>query len=306
MYDKNVIESLCKVIKDGNYQIVHANGIKPDLYALILKHKTKVKVIATCHNWIEKINFFEIFDKFILRFYDHIAATSHKVENILKKWGVNQNIISRISNGVSTDEVKEFSDVQKVDARGKIGINDEILFSFVGRLSNEKGIINLIKSFAKVYNTQTNVRLMVAGDGKLIEKCVDLTKKLGVFDKVFFVGNINDISLVYNVTDIFVLPSHDESCPYALLEAMAYGKAVIATNVGDVPEIVTDNVSGLIVKPNVQSISDSMSRSATDKTLIKTLGVNAKAVVSQRYSDIVMTENYLKIYQSMVKGNGNK
>jgi len=306
MYDKSVIESLSRVIKEENYQIIHANGVKPNLYALILKYKTRVKIVSTCHNWIEKLNLFELLDKFVLHFFDHVAATSRKVEKILINHKVNKAKITRISNGVSLDDVKEFSNVQRANARQNFGIKDEVLFSFVGRLSPEKGIINLIKAFGEICRIPINAKLIVAGDGKLKKECVELVKALNIKDNVIFIGNTNDISLVYHISDIFVLPSYDEASPYALLEAMVHGKAVIATTVGDVPEMITNNVSGLIVQPNIQSISEAMSILALDKTLRQTLGANAKLVVMEKYSDVIMANNYLKIYKGLITTNANK
>ncbi|MCK9582257.1 MAG: glycosyltransferase family 4 protein [Endomicrobiales bacterium] len=305
MYDKSVIASLNRVIKEENYQIVHANGIKPDLYALILKQKTGVKILATCHNWIEKFNFFELLDKFVLHFFDHVAATSRKVKKILINHKVNQARITIVSNGVSFDDVKEFSDVQKANTRRNFGIKDEVLFSFVGRLSPEKGIINLINAFGEICRIPISVKLIIAGDGKLKRKCEDLVKTLNIEKNVIFIGDTNDVSLVYNISDIFVLPSYDEASPYALLEAMAHGKAVVTTAVGDVPEMVINNVSGLIVQPNIQSISAAMSILALDKTLRQVLGENAKLVVMEKYSDIIMANNYLKIYKGLITTNAS-
>jgi len=127
---------------------------------------------------------------------------------------------------------------------------------FVGRLHPEKNIETLFYAYKKVLETHNNVILAVVGTGPEGEKCRELVEKLGLADKVKFLGYVPhaQIPKYYNVADIYVLTSIWEEWSNTIMEAMASRVPVIATNVGGNPYLVKDKETGFLVPPNVPHV----------------------------------------------------
>jgi glycosyltransferase involved in cell wall biosynthesis len=137
-----------------------------------------------------------------------------------------------------------------VELRTELGINDEaqVLLS-VGRLSSEKGHADLIRAFHLLRQKPTGpVHLVLVGDGPERSRLVRLCEQLELKGGVRLVGHQGDVQPYYAMADLFVLPSHSEGSPNVLLEAMSAGVPVIATAVGGVPELLSDERNALLVK----------------------------------------------------------
>jgi glycosyltransferase involved in cell wall biosynthesis len=128
------------------------------------------------------------------------------------------------------------------------GENDFVL-GFVGRLVPIKDPAMLIRAFALVARDVPNARLMIVGDGELRSDLEALVASLGLGGVVSLLGWRRDLSHIYSTLDVLVLTSLSEGTPLALIEAMTAGKAVVATAVGGVPDVVADGVTGLLVPP---------------------------------------------------------
>jgi glycosyltransferase involved in cell wall biosynthesis len=166
-----------------------------------------------------------------------IVVTPHLKEE-LKKDGARD--ISVIPNGIDAS----WFDIPDKSIAGRI--------LFVGRIRAGKGIDNLIKAMKLIINEGDNAHLHVVGptdDARYLKYLQELTKKMDVSEQVEFIGSIPDDALLneYAECSIFVLPSSVESHPIVLLEAMASGKPVIATNVGGIPYMIEDGKDGLLV-----------------------------------------------------------
>ncbi|MGH8001042.1 MAG: glycosyltransferase family 4 protein, partial [Brasilonema sp.] len=132
---------------------------------------------------------------------------------------------------------------------------------FLGRIGQRKGVFDLIQAFAHLpTDLKDRSELILAGDGK-IEEGRELVENLKLTKHVTFLGWINSEQRnhLLATANVFVLPSYNEALPMALLEAMAWGLPVIATDVGGIPEVVISNKNGLLVTPgNIQQISEAI------------------------------------------------
>ena len=108
----------------------------------------------------------------------------------------------------------------------------------------------MLKSCKILCENNFNYKCLLVGDGELKDEIVDMTYELGLSDKVIFLGNRTNVSEILKNANLFILHSKREGFPIALLEAMATGLPVIATNVGGVPEIIKNGGNGIIVAPN--------------------------------------------------------
>ena len=129
------------------------------------------------------------------------------------------------------------------------------ILGYVGRLSEEKGLQYLISALPEVRKKFPNLKLLVAGIGELGEFFKSLAKEKEVDDCVLFLGFQENQFKVYEKIDLFILPSRTEGCPIVVVEAMAMGVPVIASNVGGTSELVSDDVGVLIPAKNVKALS---------------------------------------------------
>lgn len=171
---------------------------------------------------------------------------------------------------------------------------------FFGEIARHKGVFELARAFAQVSDALPGLALVYAGTGSGVEETRRLTAQLGLGGRTEFTGWLEaerKRTALAGAT-IFVLPSFVEGMPMALLEAMSWGLPVIATPVGGVPEIVTNEVDGLLVPPgDVDALAAAISRLMGDPWLRERLGRAARETVAARFSLDSAFERLLGIYR---------
>ncbi len=143
----------------------------------------------------------------------------------------------------------------KSNLRNELGLADNTtVFTYIGRLAPEKGLTNLIKAFANVVKKKPQSSLVITGDGdeRFIKTLSALIRNNQLTDSVFMLGFRRDVINILNATDIFVHPSVYEALSQSIIEAMASGKLVIATNTGGIPEYIRNDENGFLIEPGDQ------------------------------------------------------
>ncbi len=147
-------------------------------------------------------------------------------------------------------------------ARKSLGVTkDQFLWLAAGRLTRQKDYPNLLHAFSVLSRRHPDARLMIAGDGPLRIGLSSLAGRLESTGQVRFLGLRSDMPFLYSASDAFVLSSAWEGMPGVILEAMTSRTPVVATSVGAVPELITDNGCGLLAPPGKPSaLADAMER----------------------------------------------
>ena len=175
----------------------------------------------------------------------------------------------------------------------------KIIFGSIGRLvkqKNYKHIVLSFKYFLKSY--KSDAFLVIAGSGPEEKNLKNYAKDLGIQDKVIWLGFINDIGNLLKKFDVFCMNSNFEGLGLVMLEAMHYGKPIIAPRVSAIPEVINSNFNGYVVKPNdVKAYSDAMIK-MTNKNLIRKLSKNSKIVLKKKFDYMQMIEKTEKIYSN--------
>ena len=127
--------------------------------------------------------------------------------------------------------------------------NSSPAIGVVSRLVEGKGVEYLLMAVPEILKSRPGTRIFIVGDGPLKRNLVGLATTLGVVDAVEFCGSISPAKAIMQRFDIIVMPSLEEGLAWVVLEALALGKPVVATNVGGVPEIITHGLDGLLVEP---------------------------------------------------------
>ncbi len=303
-FDLKVILEIRRYIISNQIDIIHSHNYKSNFYSFLATLNTKVKRVATCHNWLGqnlKMKFYEFVDKLLLRKFVSIIAVSQSLKNELIKSGMQEGKINVVHNGI---EIEKFiiSDGQQ-ELKKSLGIQEgENVIGTIGRLSSEKGHTYLIKEFAEVASVLPKIKLLIVGDGPLRARLEELVREFQLESRVIFTGRRQDIPEILGVMDIFVLPSLIEAMPISLLEALAAKKPVIATNVGDISRVIKNGETGILIEPeSINGLSHAVRQLITEPGKAMLLANNGYEVVKSEFSAQKMAQSYAAIYDNINK-----
>jgi glycosyltransferase involved in cell wall biosynthesis len=175
----------------------------------------------------------------------------------------------------------------------------------VGRLVKEKGCEYFLRAAADVLSRFPGTRFLLVGEGPERASLEQLARelKLRIGQNIDFWGHRDDMPSVYASLDICVLPSFAEGMPMTILEAMAGGKPVIATSVGEIPRLVNPGVNGLLVSPGkLDELSAAITRLLGDTNLRRRMGENGRQKARKSFSADGMAQSYWALYHQILAG----
>ena len=120
-------------------------------------------------------------------------------------------------------------------------------------------------------------------------------------ENVFFMGNLPNAGAYNQFVDLFILPSNYEGLPMVIIEAMSFGKPIVASNVGGISEIVNDGYNGYALENNASLFVDKIKFILENKSVYESFSINSKNKYTQELTADIMTERYLKLYKSTIK-----
>lgn len=180
----------------------------------------------------------------------------------------------------------------------------EDLVVFLGRLGARKGVYDLLDAIDRLQQSGNRTTCwVIAGDGDT-EACAQRARELPAPQMVTLPGWLDrgEVEAALSKANVFCLPSYDEGKPIALLEAMAYGRACVATPVGGVPDLIANEVNGLLVEPgDVASLAGALERCIGDEALRSRLGAAARETVVQTYSVESVSRCLVAIYDELAR-----
>ena len=223
---------------------------------------------------------------------DYIITPSEFYKKKLIEDGISEDKIEAIHNFINTSDYN----LETVD-------NGYALY--FGRLSKEKGILNLLDAFSKL-----NIgKLHIAGVGEEKDAIEKFIKKEKLSNRVKLLGFLNKDKMKEEVRKckFVVVPSiWYENCPYSIIETLAIGKPVIGSNMGGIPELVDNGKCGFIYKANdINDLSDKMKQLFNDDKLVMKFSKNAKERVKKLYSEEVYYKKIMKIYSNLIRKKCN-
>src|SRR5581483_6271544 len=187
--------------------------------------------------------------------------------------------LRRIANAVP------MSDVDLSPAR--YGSQRPLEVTYLGRLAIDKGIFETIEAVRLLRERGIDVRLRIAGSGVALAQIERAIIQAGVSDRVSILGPLFGAAKeqLWRDSQVLAFPSYREGLPYALLEAMSFGAVPVVTPVGAIPEVVQDQVQGLLVPPrDAAAVAAALQRLALDRPLLQRMALAARERVAHQYS----------------------
>ena len=238
-------------------------------------------------------------------FVTHYVALSRHIQDYLQSSiGVPAGAIAQIYNGVDTTRYSRAGGTRASIIGSPFNESGAWLIGTVGRLAAVKNQAGLIQAAAAASRADSGarerLRLVIVGDGPLMGELKEIARAEGMTDRTWFAGSRDDVAQVLAGLDAFALPSLAEGISNTLLEAMSTGLPVVATRVGGNTELVTHDVSGMLVPSgDAAALTDAMLGYLTDPAMARRHGVAARAAVETRFSLDRMVADYAALYESV-------
>jgi len=302
-FDLRTIGAVKKFIIEHKIDIVHTHNYKSDIIGLMATELTGAKWIATHHGWVEtdkKLKFYEKIDSFILKCVQKLVLVSSGMKQSFLRKNIKEARLEIIDNGIPIEKFN--CQTQNGNTRHLLGIGPEdCAIVIVGRMSFEKGHGVFLKAAFEVVKNIKKVKFIIVGDGALKEELKQKTRDLNLSDCVIFTGIRQDMPAIYAACDILVNSSYSEGLPMTILEAMASGLPVIATDVGAVGEVIKNQKNGILIQAgDDHHLALSMIELARDKEKRRYFAQKAYQDVCARFSDTSMAQKYKKVYEDVL------
>ncbi len=211
-----------------------------------------------------------------------------------KSWGVNRSNLHYIPNGI---ECKRFEGVADAETLRQYGLTDsDMVIGTIAALRPEKNIGALIEAFAKLSDDYPDARLVIVGGGMALDTLKMLTERIGLSHKIIFTGEMKNPECILPRFDIFALSSTTEQMPISVIEAMAAGKPIVSTNVGDIHDMVCMENKPYIHGSTADILSLNIIKFIKNDGLRAVTGANNRKKAFAEYDAENMRERHFELY----------
>ena len=242
----------------------------------------------------------------VSRFVSVSQSGIHDVRTLT--WGLNPARIVAIQNGLALERFT--TDLEREEARRMAlpELGSSFLFGTVGRLVEKKNHKTLLQAFQRVARDIPCSALVIVGGGPLESTLKALARSLGLEGRVHFLGVRGDVPVILRALDVFVFPTIREGLPLSLLEAMASGLPIIASDIGCIREVINDGLAGGLVNPSdPHGLAEAMIRYARANSRDRAeWGARARRRILEAFSCGRMAADYERLYEQLLDPNGVK
>ncbi|KPK56658.1 MAG: group 1 glycosyl transferase [Acidithiobacillales bacterium SM23_46] len=266
----------------------------------VAAHGRRVPIITTIHN-IHNPFHFRYAGRILQRCADFVIFESHYERNRLLASGLQESKSEVIHSGIDTDRFVVRPPDPELLGRYGLDAARHRVFGIVARLSEEKGHVYLVEAFTRVHRDDPDARLLIIGDGPLLDSIRQEVKARGISDVVVFTGMQRNVPEHLALLNVFVLSSTRESFPLAAREAMAAGRAVVAPRIGGCPEVVDEGVTGyLFPSRDVSALAEAMRLMVADGRY-RGMGEAARSRVERLFSRRSWVDGDERVYLSWLR-----
>ena len=242
--------------------ICHSHDIKSNFYSLFASINTRAKLVTTAHgstrDSLKKRIYLYIDENVVYKKFHKIIAVSEDIKKQLIRLNIDPDRVVVIQNGIDKDLIDIFSDEGASDSRMEIPRKGKMI-GIIGRLYPDKGHRFFLEAFSNIIKLYPDITCIIVGDGPERAGIQKKIQELGMENAVILCGARKNMKEVYDMIDFLVIPSKREGLPYTLLEAMIRKIPVLSTKVGDIPLLIKDDISGLLVESgDVNAMTNSM------------------------------------------------
>lgn len=308
-----MLEKAADVMKEfGKFDIIHAHDWLVAYAARALKKAYKLPLVATIHATESGRNK-GIHDKSQGYINDVEWMLTYEASNVIcnsvyMKYEI-QNLFGKpmenvhvVPNGIN---VNKFDGQERDwDFRRNYAADNEKIVFFAGRIVHEKGIQILLEAAPKILRNYQDVKFVIAGRGPCLDDLKAQAERLGISNKVYFTGYLNDaqITKMYKAIDIATFPSLYEPFGIVALEGMLAGAATVVSDAGGLNEIVSHGIDGMkSYAGNANSLADSILEVLFNHDLYEQITKNAQEKVKEEFNWDIIAKKTMAVYKDTIK-----
>jgi glycosyltransferase involved in cell wall biosynthesis len=299
---------ILRQIKSFDPNIVHTHLVHADLYGQVACSMASLPGVSSIHSThsFYRNQPFRTLSRLAGRLPKRTLAISEHVGRFLDELHLRPGTTVRVVPYGIEPSGWRYSESDRAESRSDLHIqNGEIAVGIASRLIENKGHSVLVDAMGLAIRQLPQLKLIVAGEGPLLEPLKAQAARSLPSDKATFVGFIDDIKRVMAACDVFVfptLPGFGEGFGLASLEAMAAGLPVVASDLGPLPEVVVDGETGLLVRPgDVDALTDAILRLASRPELMVQMGQQGRLRAATEFSLERMVDSTSDIYHEVLQ-----
>ncbi|MCZ4223002.1 glycosyltransferase family 4 protein [Pedobacter rhodius] len=302
-FDFRVWKKVKKIIEAEKIDLIHAHGTRANSNTFYSAKSLKIPLIYTVHGWsfhpdqgkmVKTIR--TLSERFLVHVADKtICVSESNLREGKSKFPMPDSIV--VLNGIN--RVKFNPDKVYKDIRSELGIKDtDVVVGYIARITHQKSPIAFIHAIANLEASE-NVKFLIVGDGDLKPQMLKLSDELHL-KNIIFIDFREDIPDILNAINIFCLPSLWEGLPIALLEAMSMRKAIIASEIDGINDLISNDDNGILVPPrDIRRLSEALNQLIRNEPLRTNLGSKAEKTVKDQFNVEVMTKKIELIYEDV-------
>lgn len=308
---------LMNQIKTQQIDLLNTHDARSGVIGLLASKLTHTPLVSFAHGWVNwenrlsKDRLYASLESSAISHADYIIVGSRHMMDLLLTRGIPEWKINHIPIGIDTNRFRKISNSRTIRHEYQIA-TDTPLIGTVCRIHPWKGQRHFIEAAARVHRSCPEVKFLIVGDvaypghNQYKQQLIDLRDRLNLKNTIIFTGSRKDIPSVMNALDVFVLPSLVEPFGIVLLEAQACGVPVIATSVGGIPETISVNHTGMLVKPgNADELADAILTLLRKKKRAIAMGEAGRERIEKYFSAVAMAKKteslYTKIFSIKIR-----
>ena len=303
-WDHRPLLGLVQQFRANGTKVVHTHHLGQLLYGGLAGRLAGCRVIHTEHEYYTlSTRRAQQLLRVLARLADRVTAVAEPVRSFLEGTvGIPASKLITIQNGV---DISRYESAVPHDRDKWTVKNSDVVIGCVGRLSPEKGHAVLLRAFRKVVSRHPQARLALVGEGEERERLQHLADDLNIAHFVRFLGLRADVPEVLAACDFFALPSIHEGFPMVILEALAAGKAVVASEVGAIADIIRPDTTGLLVPPgDADALAEALCLLIENEETRQRLGHNGRELVRKAYDFQRTVGQYDDLYRRVLSEAG--
>ena len=256
----------------------------------------------------EEVEFHIEIEEYLLNKSKFVVSNSNAIE---KQYNQYYNDACKGKTFLIPHGFEDISELAKKHDKNLSDNSDNIEILFVGRLEHRKGIDIIFECIPHICQKYNNVIFRFCGDDSInmpnseeTYKDYFLSKYKEFSDRVIFEGYISDEEIIdrYSNCDIFIAPSRFESFGLIFLEAMIFSKPVIGTNIGGIPEVVADGVSGILIEnENSEDLKSGLIKLIENKDIRESMGKNGRRIYEEKFTAEIMANKFIDYYKNILR-----
>ncbi|MBJ2129621.1 glycosyltransferase [Alteromonas sp. IB21] len=303
-FDLRAVSKLADLIQEQDIDIIHTHGYKSDILGVMAARKAGIPCVVTPHGFENaadlKLRLFIWLGCQSMRFADKVVPLSKQLMSDVEKFNISPDKLEYIQNGVDLSEVEAVRQTKTDKPKEKKTIG------FVGQMISRKNIKAILDCFESLYKKRQDIELVLLGDGEDRPSLEAYSKTLASASDIHFLGFRNDRLQLLRDFDLFVMTSTLEGIPRCLMEACAMEIPVSAYDIAGIDQLITHNESGLLVPlHDINQLEKDWEKLLDDKALASSLAQNSKLFVEANFSAKRMADEYLELFEGILKESVN-